>query len=95
MIQSRPPIEDRFSGKKNEDLDSMIASFDSATQAVGITDQMRRLEFKHYCTGNALLVVNQYSNEADATAALRKIRDHLRRQFGRTQSSAHELLDDL
>ena len=95
MIQSRPPKEHRFGGKKNEDLDSMLAAFDSATNAVGITDQMKRLEYRHYCQGNAWLVVEGYSSEVCPSVALVKIREHLRMQFGRTQSTAREMLDDL
>ena len=95
MIQSRPPEEHKFSGKKHEDLESMLAAFDHATQSDGITDEMKFLELRHYCAGNASLVVDHYRNERNPTTALRKVREDLYRQFGRTLSTAREMLDEL
>ena len=95
ITQSRPPAQKRFSGGTAQDFEAFITQFEKAMKVDGVTDHMRFLELKHWVTGSASLVVTQYENEQDSTEALKRAKDHLRREFGRKLFTARQMLDEL
>ena len=95
MVQGRPPKEKKFSGSGNPDFETFWNQFQTVTKLEGITDHMRFLELKHWVSGMAGIVVSQYENESDHTEALKKVKLHLQKEFGRKLSTARQLLDDL
>ena len=95
MVQGRPPKEKKFSGSGSLDFETFWNQFQTVTKLEGITDQMRFMELKHWVSGMAGIVVSQYENESDHTEALKKVKLHLQKEFGRKLSTARQLLDDL
>ena len=95
IVQSRPPAQKRFSGGTAQDFETFMTQFEKAMKVDGVTDQMRFCELKYWVTGSASLVVTQYENEQDSTEALKRAKDHLRREFGRKLFTARQMLDEL
>ena len=95
MVQGRPPKDKRFTGATGSDFDSFWNQFQTVTSLEGITDQMRFLELKHWVAGTAAVVLSQYENETDFTEALRRVKGHLKLEFGRKLTTAKHMLEEL
>ena len=94
MMQGRPPKDRRFSGTDSRDFETFWTQFETITNLEGITDQMRVYELPYWTTGLAAMVVSQYEGEKDCTVALKKIKTHLRKEFGQRHFTARQMLDE-
>ena len=93
LVSCRPPQERRFSGdNRNIDFESHLNQFALVTDREGVTDLMKMLELRFWFSGSALTVCNLYENEPDSSVALRKVKAHLRRDYGRRNYSAQQML---
>ena len=89
MVSARPPKDKRFSGDdRSVDFEAFINRFEMVTADKALTDSMRFLELTHWCTGSALQVVSMYELESDPSVALKQAKAHLRKDYGRQNSSA-------
>ena len=96
MVSARPLKDKRFSGDdRSVDFEAFINRFEMVTADKALTDSMRFLELMHWCKGNALQVVSMYELESDPSVALKQAKAHLRKDYGRQNSSATMMLEEL
>ena len=96
MIQSRPPMDRRFSREDTqEDFEAFQNQFVQTTDLEGVTDKMRFGEMKFWTKGTALLIVSSYDRVKDPTEALQSAMAHLRREYARKIFTAKQMLEDL
>ena len=94
LVARRPAADKRFSGDKpNEDYEAFIRRFERNVKLDGVDHEMILLEVTHYVTGTAEVIAASYDDVVDAADALRQIKKHWRREFGRRIHSARQLLD--
>ena len=95
LVQNRPAVENRFSGKDNKiDFEGYLSRFEHITGMKGVTPEMAVLEIRQWFEGPAKVVVDQYCNESDPVEALKGIKRHLKAEFGRRNHSARQMLDE-
>ena len=96
LTAARPTSDKLFSGDNtNVDFETFMARFERMTAIEGVDDRMRLVELPHYVTGTAAVIVSSYEDIADASAALKQIKAHLKRDFGRRVYTARQLLEQL
>ena len=96
MSQNRPRKDKIFSGNDNSiDFESYLMDFDKVTNVEGATPEMISLELRHWFVGPAGIIVQKYSNEKDPKVSIDKTKRHLRREYGRRNYSARQMLDEL
>ena len=96
LVQSRPPKEKLFSGTdKKIDFESYWTRFEHVTKMQGTTPTMVVLEIPHWFTGPAAIIIEKYGNIQDPSEALRRMKEHLRSEFGRQNLTAKKMLDQL
>ena len=94
LVARRPQSDRRFSGDvENQDFEAFVRRFDRYTNVEGVDDEMRLMEVQHYVTGTAAIIATSYEDVPDAKEALRLIKAHWRREFGKRVYTARQLLD--
>ena len=96
MTQNRPRKDKIFSGTDNSiDFESYMMDFDKVTNIEGATPEMISLELRHWFVGPAGIIVQKYSNEKDPMVTINKTKQHLKKEYGRRNYSARQMLDEL
>ena len=94
LLARRPQSDRRFSGdEENSDYESFIQRFERHTHVEGVDDEMRLIEVQHWVKGTAEVIASSYEDVADAGEALRQIKAHWRREFGKRVYTANQLLE--
>ena len=96
LTSQRPSQERRYSGEDNAvDFEATLQLFELVTNIDGVTDRMRFLEIRHYFKGAAAKVVGLYESEKDPVKGLKRIKKHLKREFGSRHDSAKKMMEDV
>ena len=98
LANNRIDPADRFTedeDKDEMDLDSTINRYNLVVNQPGITDDLKKLELKHYFAGQAGKIVNLYVNLENPKEAISKTLKHLRKEFSRADESATKMLDEV
>ena len=83
LVSQRPLKENRYSGEDNSvDFEATLHQFEMVTNIEGVTDRTKFLEIRHYFKGQAAKIVALYESESDPAKGLKRIKKHLRREFG-------------
>ena len=94
LVARRPQADKRFSGDTdNADYEAFIRRFDRNMKVEGADDEMILLEVTHYVKGTAEVIAASYEDIPDAKEALRLIKAHWRKEFGKRVHSARQLLE--
>ena len=96
LANNRIDPADRFTGDEDKDemdLDSTINRYNLVVNQPGVTDDLKKLELKHYFAGQAGKIVNLYVNIENPQEAINKTLKHLRKEFSRVDESATKMLD--
>ena len=96
LANNRIDPADRFTGDEDKDemdLDSTINRYNLVVNQPGVTNDLKKLELKHYFAGQAGKIVNLYVNIENPQEAINKTLKHLRKEFSRVHESATKMLD--